>query len=86
MSMKIGVPREVHPEETRVAVTPETAERLRKLGFTVAIEAGAGEKAHFSDDAYREAGVEVVDDAKALWSGSHRDEGAGARAPSHPRG
>ena len=70
MSMKIGVPREVHPDETRVAVTPETAERLQKLGFSVALEAGAGEKAHFSDDAYREAGVEIVEDVKALWSGS----------------
>jgi NAD(P) transhydrogenase subunit alpha len=70
MAMKIGVPKEVHDAETRVAVTPETAERLQKLGFSVAIEAGAGEKAHFSDDAYREAGVEIVDDVKALWSGS----------------
>lgn len=70
MPMKIGVPKEVHPEECRVAVTPSTAEQLQKLGFRVAIEAGAGEKAHFSDDAYREAGVEVVDDVKALWSGA----------------
>ena len=70
MAMKIGVPKEVHDAETRVAVTPETAERLQKLGFSVAIEAGAGEKAHFSDDAYREAGVEIIEDVKALWSGS----------------
>jgi NAD(P) transhydrogenase subunit alpha len=68
MAMKIGVPKEVHPEECRVAVTPETAEQLEKLGFSVAIEAGAGEKAHFSDDAYREAGVEVVDDVKTIWA------------------
>ena len=70
MSMKIGAPREVHPGETRVAITPDTAEQLEKLGFTVAIEAGAGEKAHFSDDAYREAGVEVMEDVKALWAQS----------------
>ncbi|WP_176722337.1 Re/Si-specific NAD(P)(+) transhydrogenase subunit alpha [Candidatus Thiosymbion oneisti] len=68
--MKIGAPREVHPGENRVAVTPDTAEQLRKLGFSVAIEAGAGEKAHFSDDAYRAAGVEVVEDVKALWAQS----------------
>ncbi len=70
MSMKIGAPREVHPDETRVAVTPDTAEQLHKLGFSVAIEAGAGEKAHFSDDAYREAGVEIVENVKDLWARS----------------
>jgi NAD(P) transhydrogenase subunit alpha len=70
MSMKIGAPREVHPDECRVAITPDTAEQLRKLGFSVAIEAGAGEKAHFPDDAYREAGVEVVEDVKTLWAQS----------------
>jgi len=70
MPMKIGVPREVHPEECRVAVTPETAQQIQKLGFSIAIEAGAGDKAHFSDDAYREVGVEVVDKLEALWGGS----------------
>lgn len=70
MPMKIGVPREIHPEECRVAVTPETAQQIQKLGFSIAIEAGAGDKAHFSDDAYREVGVEVVDEVKALWAGS----------------
>jgi len=70
MSMKIGAPREVHPGESRVAVTPDTAEQLRKLGFSVAIEAGAGEQAHFPDDAYREAGVEIVENVKDLWAQS----------------
>ena len=70
MSMKIGVPREVHEDECRVAVTPETAEQIQKLGFRIAIEAGAGVRAHFSDDAYREVGVEVVDDVRALWAES----------------
>jgi len=70
MPLKIGVPREVHPEECRVAATPSTAEQLQKLGFEVAIETGAGEKAHFSDDAYREAGVEIVENAKDLWAES----------------
>lgn len=68
MSMKIGIPKEVHVGECRVAATPETAEQLHKLGYTLAIEAGAGDKAHFSDDAYREAGVEIYDDVKALWA------------------
>ncbi|MCP3661631.1 MAG: Re/Si-specific NAD(P)(+) transhydrogenase subunit alpha [Gammaproteobacteria bacterium] len=68
--MKIGVPKEVHEGECRVAMTPDTAEQIQKLGFSVALETGAGEKAHFSDEAYREAGVEIVDDIKALWAES----------------
>ncbi len=70
MSMKIGAPREVHPEETRVAITPETAQQIQKLGFSVAIEVGAGAKSHFSDDAYRESGVEIIEDVKDLWAQS----------------
>lgn len=66
--MKIGVPKEVHPGERRVAVTPQVAEQLKKLGFTVAVEAGAGAEANFTDDAYREAGVEIIPDARRLWA------------------
>ena len=68
--MKIGIPKEIHPEEKRVAATPETIEWFKKLGFTVAVEAGAGTAAKFSDDAYREEGIEVLEDPKALWSQS----------------
>jgi NAD(P) transhydrogenase subunit alpha len=68
--MRIGVPKEVHPGERRVAVTPQVAEQLKKLGFTVAVEAGAGAEANFPDDAYREAGVEIVEDARRLWAES----------------
>jgi len=70
MSMKIGVPKEIQAGESRVALTPETAERLQKLGYAVAIESGAGQRADFSDEAYKEAGVEIVDDVKALWADS----------------
>ncbi len=68
MSLTIGVPKEIHPGEKRVAMTPQTAEQLRKLGYSVAIETTAGDAANFSDDAYREAGAEVAQDARALWS------------------
>jgi NAD(P) transhydrogenase subunit alpha len=68
--IKIGVPREIHPSERRVAATPQTVLRLRKLGFEVAVEAGAGEAIDFSDAAYREAGAEITSDTKKLWSGS----------------
>jgi len=68
--MKIGIPKEIHPEEKRVAATPETIDWLKKLGFSVAVEAGAGTAANFSDDAYREEGAEVLEDTRALWSES----------------
>ena len=55
--MRIGIPKEIHLEEKRVAATPETINWLKKLGFSVAVEAGAGSAASFSDDAYREEGV-----------------------------
>ena len=58
--MKIGIPKEIHAGEKRVAVTPETTRWLKKLGFEVALESTAGEHAHFSDDLYREEGVEII--------------------------
>jgi len=66
--MKIGIPKEIHSGEKRVAATPETTRWLKKLGFEVALESAAGEHAHFTDDLYREEGVEIINDTKALWS------------------
>ena len=68
--MKIGIPKEVHAGERRVATTPEVAKQLIKLGFDVAIEAGAGSAAHYSDASYVEAGVTVVKGAKEVWAES----------------
>ncbi len=70
MGMKVGVPKETAAGERRVALTPETAGRIQKLGYDLQIESGAGDAANFSDDVYREAGVEVLPDAAAIWSGS----------------
>jgi H+-translocating NAD(P) transhydrogenase subunit alpha len=53
--------------EARVALTPESAVQLGKLGHDCLIEAGAGERAGFSDADYQAAGVEVVKTAAALW-------------------
>ena len=66
--MRIGIPKEIHTGEKRVAATPETVGQLAKLGYSVAIEAGAGQGAQFADDAYRAAGAEIVTDTRALWS------------------
>ncbi len=65
--MKIGVPKEVHPGERRVAATPDTAKRLQKLGFEVAVQAGAGVEAGYSDELYREAGCEILPSAPTLY-------------------
>lgn len=65
--MTIGVPREVHPGERRVAATPDSVKELLKLGYQVAVETGAGLEASFSDDDYRAAGAAIVD-AASLWA------------------
>jgi NAD(P) transhydrogenase subunit alpha len=68
MALTIGVPREVFPGEKRVATVPEVVEKLIKHGFSVAVEAGAGDAAQIGDDAYRAAGAEVVAGASELWA------------------
>jgi len=66
--MKIGAPKERAQGEARVALTPESAQHIQKLGHECVIESGAGRAAGFDDEAYRDAGVEVVDGGAALWS------------------
>lgn len=68
--MKIGTPRELFEGEARVAMTPESAKQLQKLGYDCVVESGAGAKAGFSDATYEAAGVSVVSDAAALWEQS----------------
>ena len=68
--MKIGIPKEIHTDEKRVAATPDTVEWLQKLGFSVVVESGAGAAANYSDEAYREEGIEVLEDTRALWKES----------------
>ena len=67
--MKIGIPKEVHQGERRVAATPESVKKLQKLGFDVVVEAGAGSAASFTDDAYREAGATIEADTAKCWGG-----------------
>jgi NAD(P) transhydrogenase subunit alpha len=65
--VKIGTPKEVFGGENRVAMTPDSAKQLQKLGYECAIESGAGAGAGFSDASYEAAGVEVIKTAAALW-------------------
>ena len=68
--MKIGVPREIHAGERRVATTPDVAAQLIKLGFEVAVEKDAGAAANYSDESYKAAGCEIVAAADEIWSQS----------------
>jgi H+-translocating NAD(P) transhydrogenase subunit alpha len=64
--MLIGVPLETAAGETRVAVTPETAKKLKALGHTLRIQSGAGVAASATDEAYTAVGAEITDAAGAF--------------------
>jgi NAD(P) transhydrogenase subunit alpha len=64
--MHIGVPKETATGETRVAVTPETAKKLKAQGHVIRVESGAGVAASVTDEAYVAAGAEITDAAGAL--------------------
>lgn len=66
--MNIAVPREITPGEKRVALIPDVVARLVKDGHSVAVEAGAGARAGFTDDAFRASGATIANDAAALYS------------------
>ncbi|MDR0489354.1 MAG: Re/Si-specific NAD(P)(+) transhydrogenase subunit alpha [Propionibacteriaceae bacterium] len=63
--MRIGIPMESAPAETRVAATPKTVGQLVKLGYEVVVEEGAGAKASYPDAEYAEQGAEIVGRAVA---------------------
>ncbi len=65
--MKIAAPKEIFNGENRVALTPESAKLLQKLGHECMVQAGAGERARFSDQNYRDADVKVVKSGASLW-------------------
>jgi NAD(P) transhydrogenase subunit alpha len=64
--MRIGVPAETRPGETRVALTPETAKKLKAQGHSLHVESGAGLAASVTDEAYLAVGAEVTDAASAF--------------------
>ena len=71
MALWIGVPKETAAGEKRVATVPDVVEKLVKLGFSVAVQSGAGDAANFADDTYRAAGAELVGSAAELWAKSN---------------
>lgn len=68
--MKLAVPREFREDECRVALVPESCKKLIKAGVEIAVESGAGARAFLPDDAFRDAGATVIDDASALLGGA----------------
>lgn len=66
--MKVGIPLEIKAGEYRVAAAPKTVKRLKKQGFDVLIQSGAGIKANFSDSDYTEQEAEVVKSAEDIYS------------------
>lgn len=67
--MRIGIPAEIRAGETRVAGTPETVKKLVAQGHTVLLEKGAGERAHFPDAAYAQAGATLASTAEVWEAG-----------------
>ena len=59
-TMKVGVAREIAPEERRVALVPDAVQKLREAGMVVLVERGAGAAASFPDQSYVEAGAKIV--------------------------
>ncbi|MCZ2130620.1 MAG: Re/Si-specific NAD(P)(+) transhydrogenase subunit alpha [Bacteroidia bacterium] len=68
--MKVGIPKELNLDESRVAATPKTVKRLMKQGFDVYIEKGAGLKSNFSDQEFEESGAHIVNTAKEIYAES----------------
>ncbi len=69
--MNVGIPLEVSANESRVAATPKTVQRLIKQGFKVFLQTKAGELASYSDKEYVDAGATIVADAASLYSSVH---------------
>jgi H+-translocating NAD(P) transhydrogenase subunit alpha len=66
--MKIAIAKEIEVGERRVALIPDTVARLVKQGLEIWVEAGAGEAAFFTNEAYEAAGAKIISDTNALWS------------------
>ena len=66
--MIIGIPKEIMQGERRVAAIPETVKKMIENGATVLFEKGAGVDSHYMDEAYEEAGVQIVPDVEELYA------------------
>jgi alanine dehydrogenase len=68
--MIVGVPKEIKPQENRVAITPAGVDALVRSGHKVLIEKGAGEGSGIYDEDYKQAGAEIMPSAESVWENS----------------
>ena len=64
--MKIATITETSKNENRVAITPDSAKFLNKLGHEVIIQSGAGDRSRFSDSDYKSSGCKILKSSAAL--------------------
>ena len=64
--MRVGVVKEILPGERRVAVVPDTVSKLKAAKLDVSVQTGAGSNAYYTDDAYQQAGADLVPDARQI--------------------
>jgi NAD(P) transhydrogenase subunit alpha len=67
-SMKVAIPKERRPGETRVAASPESVKKMVGMGLTVSIESGAGMHAAVPDEDFQKMGAEIAKDAKSAYA------------------
>ncbi len=84
--MRIAVPKETRPGERRVALVPESVTKLTGSGLEVVVEAGAGDRAGYSDDAYRGAGASIAPDRASALAGAQVVVTVRAPDPADVRG
>ena len=65
--MNLGVPKEIKPQESRVAITPSGVQELIAQNCVVYVQRNAGELSHFSDEMYEQAGAKILPDAAAVY-------------------
>src|SRR5215213_8124314 len=78
-AMRVGIPKETARGEARVAIAPDVVKRLARKDVEFVVEAGAGEASSITDDALRDAGATIANDASDVWAA---DVVAKVRAPT----
>ena len=68
--MKIGVPKEIKPQETRIGLTPDSVKDLVSNGHQVLIENNGGSEAGFDNSHYTSAGAKIIDSAEEVYKSS----------------
>ena len=68
--MKIGVPKEIKPQENRIGLTPDSVKTLTSQGHEVLIENNGGFEAGFDNEQYKSAGAKIIDKAEDIFNES----------------